>query len=529
MNNLLVDQTTLSSIMNSMASVKPVKEILDELPAEDIAGRDLVSRAYAFSEDAHKDQKRYSGEPYFLHVAEVAYSLAKIGLDAKTISAGLLHDTIEDGCATDKGIKEAFGDEVWHLVDGVTKLGKIRYHGLERHAESLRKLFAATAEDLRILIIKLMDRLHNVHTLEYVPKEKQHRIALETLEIYAPIADRLGMTFIKSELEDAAFPFALPEEYKRVKELLKERSAETEQRLDKIEKALKKLLAQNELREFKMETRKKGIYSLFRKLERKNWDITQIHDILALRVIVPTLADCYTVLGLVHGQWRPLPGKIKDYIASPKPNGYQSIHTTVYTGDGGALEIQVRSEAMHKEAEFGVASHLTYKEANGYVNARRGSGLEWIRQFLPGAERGSAEGKDTAQYTPGAELVPKWMRELAESEPDESTAEYIGDLKSDFFNHRIFTFTPKDDVIDLPFDASPIDFAYAVHSDIGNHLSGAKVNGKLVSLNSALKNGDIVEIITKNASKPTHKWLEMAKTNMARKHIRAALGEGVRK
>lgn len=513
-----------------MGSVRPLEGILNELPTEDTAGRELVSRAYAFAEDAHKDQKRYSGEPYFLHVAEVAYSLARIGMDAKTIAAGLLHDTIEDGCATIEGIRTEFGDEVYRLVDGVTKLGEIRYHGLERHAESLRKLFAATAEDLRVLIIKLMDRLHNVHTLEYVPKEKQHRIALETLEIYAPIADRLGMTFIKSELEDAVFPFAYPEEYKRVKDLLKERSAETEQRLDKIEKALKKLLAQNNLREFHMETRKKGIYSLFRKLERKSWDITQIHDILALRVIVPTLADCYTVLGLVHGQWRPLPGKIKDYIASPKPNGYQSIHTTVYTGDGGALEIQVRSEAMHKEAEYGVASHLTYKETRGYVHAQRGSSLEWVRQFLPGAARAQNPNMTVAHTTAHAapeELVPKWMRELAESTPEESSAEYIGDLKSDFFSHRIFTFTPRNDVIDLPFDASPIDFAYAVHSDIGNHLSGAKVNGKLVSLSSPLKNGDIVEIITKPSSKPTHKWLDMAKTTMARKHIRAALGETV--
>ena len=508
-------------------NVKNLKEILNELPADDAAGRDLVTRAYAFAEDAHKEQKRYSGEPYFIHVAAVAHSLAEIGMDATTVAAGLLHDTIEDGGATEAGIKEAFGEEVFQLVDGVTKLGTIRYHGAERHTESLRKLFAATAEDLRVLIIKLMDRLHNVRTLQHVPKEKQERIALETLEIYAPIADRLGMSVIKSELEDNAFPFAYPEEFKRTKELLKERSAESEKRLVKIEKDLKRLLAENNIRNFHMETRKKGIYSLFRKLERKNWDITEIHDILALRVILPTLGDCYTVLGLIHGQWRPLPGKIKDYIASPKPNGYQSIHTTVYTGDGGALEIQIRSDAMHKEAEFGIASHLSYKEATGYVTARRGSGLEWVRQFIPGALRGPQQANAPAAvaHSTPSELVPQWMRELAEARASDSSDDYMGDLKTDFFSHRIFTFTPKNDVIDLPVAASPIDFAYAVHSDIGNHISGAKVNGKMASLNTALKNGDIVEIITKPSAKPTAKWLDMAKTNMARRHIRNILGD----
>jgi GTP pyrophosphokinase len=332
------------------------------------------------------------------------------------------------------------------------------------------------------------------------------------------------MSVIKSELEDNAFPFAYPAEYKRTKDLLKERSAETEKRLEKIEKDLKRLLAENDIRTFHMETRKKGMYSLFRKLQRKNWDITQIHDIRALRIILPTLADCYTVLGIVHGQWRPLPGKIKDYIASPKPNGYQSIHTTVYTGDGGALEIQIRSDAMHKEAEFGIASHLSYKEATGYLNAKRGSGLEWVRQFLPrGIGGASAATVSATAHTTASDLVPSWVRELAEARTSGSSDEYMGQLKTDFFSQRIFAFTPKNDVIDLPIDASPIDFAYAVHSDIGNHLAGAKVNGKLVSLDTPLQNGDIVEISTKPSAKPSRKWLEMVKTNMAKKHIRAAL------
>lgn len=509
-----------------MASVKPLKDILALLPAGDEGGRDLVSRAYTFAENSHKEQKRYSGDPYFIHVAEVAHSLAAIGMDASTIAAGLLHDTVEDGGATEEQIKNQFGDEVAGLVDGVTKLGYIRYRGMERHTESLRKLFAATAEDIRVLIVKLMDRLHNVGTLEFVPKEKQKRIALETLEIYAPIADRLGMSTIKRDLEDKSFPFAFPKEYQKVRELLKERSAETEKRLHKIEKDLKRLLAQHGMRTFHIDMRKKGIYSLYKKLQRKDWDITVIHDILALRVIVPTLADCYTVLGLIHGQWRPLPGKIKDYIASPKPNGYQSIHTTVYTGDGGALEIQVRSDAMHREAEYGIASHLSYKEETGYTHARRGEGLQWIRQLLPGTARNNTVAIPNKKIRANAgALVPEWIHELAEARSEDSSDEFIGGLKTDFFSHRIFTFTPHNDVIDLPLDASPIDFAYAVHSDIGNHLSGAKVNGKLVSLSSALHNGDIVEIITKQSAKPTAKWLEMAKTTLAKRHIRQALGK----
>lgn len=508
-----------------MAAAKSLKEILGEYAGDDQEGCDLITRAYAFAENAHKEQERYSGDPYFVHVSEVAFSLAAIGMDATTTAAGLLHDTIEDGCATEDEIKEQFGDEVIQLVDGVTKLGKIRYQGLDRHTESLRKLFAATAKDLRVLIIKLMDRLHNVRTLQFVPKEKQSRIARETLEIYTPIADRLGMGSIKRDLEDEAFPFAYPKEYNRVRELLKERGTENEKRLGKIEKDLKRLLAQNNVREFKMSTRKKGIYSLFRKLERKDWDITRIHDILALRVIVPTLADCYTVLGLIHGQWRPLPGKIKDYIASPKPNGYQSIHTTVYTGDGGALEIQVRSEAMHREAEYGIASHLSYKEDTGYVSGKRGGGIEWVRQFLPGMTKPQGNAPEVKNVGTNA-LVPHWVRELAEArEGNHESDEYIGDLKTDFFSHRIFTFTPKNEVIDLPLDASPIDFAYAVHSDIGNHLSGAKVNGKLVSLSTPLQNGDIVEITTKPSSKPTAKWLDMVKTSMARRHIRQAIDD----
>ena len=347
----------------TIVNPRPLKDILEAMQSkaeDDIA---LVTGAYEFSREAHKNQVRYSGDPYFVHPAEVGFYLAQAGLDARAIAAGLLHDTIEDAGVTPATISEKFGAEVLVLVEGVTKLGALRYRGLERHTESLRKLFAATAKDIRVLIIKLMDRLHNARTLEHVPRvEKRQRIALETLEIYAPIADRLGMSVAKQELEDAAFPYAYPKEYEKTREFLKERGKENEKRLQKTEHDLKRELAEAGLRNFRTEARIKGTYSLFRKLERKQWDVNGIHDILALRVIFPNVADCYSALGIIHAHWRPVPGKIKDYIAFPKPNGYQSIHTTVYTGDGGALEIQLRTEAQHREALYGIASHLTYKE-----------------------------------------------------------------------------------------------------------------------------------------------------------------------
>ena len=513
------------SIIKYMLTVnaRPLKEILDAMAsksAEDIA---LVSYAYEFSEKAHAEQKRYSGEPYFIHPAEVAFLLAEIGMDAKTITAGILHDTVEDAHIKAETIKEEFGEEVLSLVDGVTKLGTLRYRGLERHTESLRKLFAATAKDIRVLIIKLADRLHNARTLEHVPKiEKRTRIAQETLEIYAPIADRLGMSVMKQELEDAAFRFAYPKEFERVRELLKERKNENEKRLEKTEKDLKRELGEANIRSFRTETRRKGLYSLFRKLERKQWDINQIYDIIALRVIFPTIADCYSALGIIHAHWRSVPGKLKDYMATPKPNGYQSIHTTIYTGDGGALEIQLRTESQHHEALYGIASHLTYKERQAGAGKRRG--MEWIRQFFPRLGRSTSSDTATTDKKETKDQVPDWLEQLAHAHHTaEESEEYLDTLKSDFFSHRIFVFTPKGDTIDLPVQATPIDFAYAVHSDLGNHMSGARVNGKMVSLDTPLGNGDMVEVVTRSNAKPSRKWHDIAKTNMAKRHIRAAL------
>jgi len=499
---------------------RPLKDILDSMSSKDAADIALVSNAYEFSEIAHKEQKRYSGDPYFIHPAEVGYSLAQAGMDARAIAAGLLHDAIEDAGVKASTIEEQFGKEVLTLVEGVTKLGALRYRGLERHTESLRKLFAATAKDIRVLIIKLMDRLHNARTLEHVPKvEKRTRIALETLEIYAPIADRLGMSLLKQELEDAAFPYAYPKDYEKTRELFKERKNENEKRLEKVEHDLKRELGEAGLLNFRTEARIKGSYSLFRKLQRKNWDMEKIYDMRALRIIFPTVADCYSALGVIHAHWRPVPGKIKDYIAFPKPNGYQSIHTTVYTGDGGALEMQLRTEAMHREALYGIASHLTYKERmEGGKRGRRGS-LDWLRQFFPSRSKSTA-----AIETNEKGAVPEWVHELAGAHhTSEESEEYLDTLKTDFFSHRVFVFTPKGDVIDLPMEATPIDFAYAVHTDLGNHMSGARVNGKMVSLETSLRNGDMVQIITKPAGKPSRKWHDIAKTSMAKKQIRAAL------
>lgn len=502
-------------------SLRSLKDILVTMASKDAADVALVSKAYEFAQNAHSSQKRFSGADYFIHPAEVAYSLARIGMDAPTIVAGLLHDVVEDAGVAAETISTEFDPEVLSLVQGVTKLGTLKYRGMERHTESLRKLFAATAQDIRVLIIKLMDRLHNVKTLEHVPRpEKRERIALETLEIYAPIADRLGMSVLKQELEDAAFPWAMPKEYEKTRELLKERRRENEKRLEKMEKDLKRELGDASIRTFRTEARIKGVYSLFRKLERKNWDIGAIFDILALRVIFPSVADCYAALGVIHAHWRPVPGKIKDYIAFPKPNGYQSIHTTIYTGDGGALEMQLRTEAMHREALYGIASHLTYKEEQRTHRSSPASGLKWLRQFIPGI------GSATRVVNASGNSVPEWVKDLARAyDQHEESEEYLDQLKTDFFSHRVFVFTPRSDVIDLPLGATPIDFAYAVHSDLGNHMSGARVNGKMVSLDTPLRNGDMVEIITKPSARPSRKWHDMARTSMAKKHIRSALNE----
>lgn len=500
--------------------IPTAQDIISQMASPSKVDISFITKAYDFVKEAHKGHMRYSGEPYFLHLAETAKKLASLGMGSRTIVAGLLHDSIEDTKVKKETIQKEFGEEVLYLVDGVTKLGELKYRGLSRHTESLRKLFVATSQDIRVLIIKLADRLHNMQTLEYVPKNKQKRIAVETLEIYAPVADRLGMGQIKRELEDLAFPYVQPKEYKETTELLKQKSKETEVHLEKIQKSLKKELAKQGIVDFSTESRIKGIYSLYKKLERKGGDITKIHDISALRIVVPSVSDCYKVLGVIHGNWRPLPGEVKDYIAFPKPNGYRSLHTKIFTGDGSIVEVQIRTKEMHSEAQFGIAAHMSYKD--GSKARRLNPNLVWIASLLP--ER-IFPGKETVPEKSGDKVaIPQWIKQIADAQDDvRKSKDFIKDLRTDFFSHRVFVFTPRGDVVDLPLNSSPIDFAYAIHSDIGDHTAGAKVNGRMVSLGTPLKNGDIVEIITKKSSKPTRKWLDVAKTTFAKKRIRAVI------
>lgn len=489
----------------------------------------LVEKAYEYSKKAHEGQTRFSGEPYFIHPAATAKILAAYGMDAITIAAGLLHDAIEDGRVSREDIERDFGRELLFIVDGVTKLGTHKYRGAERHAESLRRLMVATASDIRVLIVKLADRFHNMQTLEHVPEHKRRRIALETIEIYAPIADRLGMGKMKRDLEDLAFPFIDPDAAVHTAEMRKLKTQETEDGLAKVRKELGSELAKKGLKAFHSEIRMKGLWSLHKKLERKNDDISLIHDIAALRFIVPTIEDCYSTLGIVHALYKPLPGKFKDYIAFKKPNGYQSLHTTVVTPEAGIVEIQIRTEEMHRHAMFGIASHMSYKQLGKDIEKldketqkSRFSSLSFSwRSLIPSLMRVTKQD----HVVEGKTKIPPWLAELAEAHTAiEGSEEFVDGLKEDFFSHRVFVFTPKGDVIDLPATSTPIDFAYAIHSDLGDHLHGVKVNGKLVSFDTQLGNGDIVDVIRRDSAHPSPKWLEIVRTSLARRHIRNTLG-----
>ncbi len=506
-----------------------LKNILSAMSLSKKGDVEFVTRAYMLTRRAHRGQKRYSGEAYLDHPVSTAQYLANLGMGPTIVAAGLLHDTLEDSDITPEEIEKELSADVCRLVEGVTKLGHVRYQGVKRHTESLRKLFAATSQDVRVMIIKLADRLHNAKTLEHVPRDdKRERIAHETLEIYAPIADRLGMGLMKRELEDAVFPHAYSDEYKKVSKIFKEAGGDDIKRLERIHNNVKKKLAEYGLKKFQTSNRVKGLYSFFRKLERKNWDVTKIFDVWALRIIVDSVADCYTVLGIVHGEWRPLPGRVKDYIAFEKPNGYKSIHTTIHTGDGGIIELQIRTKEMHKEAQLGIASHFSYKEIKKGKKSSESGAISWIRQFIPARLWMEGQGKSSTGETKKTYIgddTPEWLKHMAEPQDvhDNNPHVFLQDMKADFFSHRVFLFTPRGDVIDLPLDSSPIDFAYAIHSDVGNHMSGAKVNGKMAALDSCLKNGDIVEIMTSSKSNATQKWIDMAKTGLAKRQIRSFL------
>lgn len=507
-------------------SMTTVKEILAQLQSPSPEDQILVEKAYEFAKKAHEGHMRYSGEPYFIHPSAVAKHLAELGLDAHTVAAALLHDAIEDAKATPEEVEKEFGAEVLFLVEGVTKLGKHKYQGGERHAESLRRLLVATSADVRVLIIKLADRYHNMMTLEHVPEAKRKRIALETLEIYAPIADRLGMGSMKKELEDLAFPAIDPDAYQHAIEVKKLKRKETDIGLARVQKELQHALARKGLKDFSTSIRLKGLWSLHQKLKRKGDDITRIHDIAALRVVVPTVDDCYTALGVIHAQWKPLPGEFKDYISFPKPNGYQSLHTTVVTAEAGIVEMQVRTKDMHQRAQFGIASHMTYKSLakNANKNTFQRISFPWIKDLVPSLlNLKRATPSSQTKGATNAPDVPQWLTDLKEAHIEVGADEFVEGLKSDFFSHRIFVFTPIGDVIDLPTESTPVDFAYAIHSDLGDHMQGAKVNGKLVSFDTKLGNGDIIEILKSKSAHPTARWLEYARTSMARRHIRNTL------
>lgn len=458
------------------------------------ADADMIRLAYDFADAAHKGQKRASGEPYITHPLACAQTLAEMKMPPAIVIAGLLHDVPEDTAVTLKEIEKNFGADIASMVRGITKLGKIKYRGAERYIENLRKMFMAMADDLRVIFIKFADRLHNLETLESLHPEKRLRIALESLEIYAPIANRLGMFEMKGRLEDAAFKYVYPEEYGWTVSTTKEKLAERERYIKKEARILESNLRKSGVKFINIYGRAKRLYSLYQKLQRHDRDISKIYDLIALRIIVREVADCYSVLGIVHSIWKPMRGRIKDYIAQPKPNGYQSLHTTVFTEDGKIIEVQIRTERMQEEAEYGIAAHWGYDEAR---SGRDEPKLKWIRELA----RLQKELNDKKQFL-----------------------ESLDSLKIDIFQNRIFVFTPKGDVIDLPERATPVDFAYAIHSDIGDKCTGARINDALVALNTSLRSGDVVEIIIdKNRKSPSSDWVGFAKTHNARSKIKSTL------
>ena len=456
---------------------------------------DMVDKAYNLAFEAHKEQKRDSGEPYIIHPIEVATILAELGMDTSTIVAGLLHDVIEDTEYTYDDIKNLFGEEVANLVSGVTKITKMEYKSKEeQQADNFRKMLLAMADDIRVIIIKLADRLHNMRTLKYRKKEKQKKTAMETLDIYAPLAHRLGISKIKWELEDLSFRYIHEEEYYDLVKQVAEKRAEREIYIKNIIEEMYNKLEEAGI-DSDIDGRPKHFFSIYKKMVNKNKSIEQIFDLTAIRVLVNTVKDCYEVLGIVHTIYKPIPGRFKDYIAMPKPNMYQSLHTTVIGPQGKTFEIQIRTFEMHRTAEYGIAAHWKYKEGDNNSEIKEKnfeSKLVWLRDML------------------------EFQKETADAQ------EFIEGFKIDLFTDEIFLFTPKGVVIDLPNGATPIDFAYRIHTDIGNKCVGAKVNGKIVPLDYKLKTGEIVEVLTSNNAKgPNMDWLNIAKSNQAKSKIRS--------
>lgn len=452
---------------------------------------DDVTKAYNLAEEAHKDQRRVSGEPYILHPLAVAQILADMKIDTTTITASLLHDVVEDTSYTLEDIKKMFGKEVAFLVDGVTKLSRLNYRTKEdQQLNSMRKMFLAMAKDVRVVVIKLADRLHNMRTLRYMRSDKQKRIAQETLEIFAPLAHRLGIFNIKWELEDLSFRYLEPDKYYDLVDQMKQKRHVREEIVNEAIDVLKKALDEAHIH-CEINGRPKHFYSIYKKMKKDNRDLSQVYDLFAIRVIVDDVKDCYGVLGIVHSLWKPLPYRFKDYIAMPKPNNYQSLHTTVIGTRGQPVEIQIRTWEMHRIAEYGVAAHWRYKEGNQTAN------------------------KDAFDEKMG------WLRNLLEWQDTSNPKEFVNALKLDAFSDEVFVFSPRGDVIDLPQGSIPIDFAYRIHTDVGHRCVGAKINGKIVPLDYKLKNGDIVEIITSKVGKPSLDWLNIVGSSESRSKIRS--------
>jgi len=479
------------------------KENLLNKIARKSSNPEIVKRAFKFAEEAHQGQKRASGQEYIIHPLRVAEKLSEIKLDSETIAAGLLHDVVDDTQKTLEDIEKEFGKNIAFLVEGVSKLGKLRYpkedaqtlpieergkEQIDPRTENLRKMFFAMAKDIRVILIKLADRMDNMETLKFLPKEKQKRIAMETVEIFAPIANRLGIGEVKGTLEDLSFPYLYPKEYQWIKDNLKERFKQRTKYLESLKLVLIKMLKKEGIKPIDIHLRAKHYWSLYQKLLKHDMDLGKIHDLIALRIIAKDVEECYKILGIIHKYWKPLPGRIKDYIATPKTNNYRAIHTTVFCVNGKITEIQIKTPEMHQEAEYGICAHWAQKER--ITPKARTRSFTWVSQL-----------KD-------------WQEKVTKSK------DFWKGLKFDFFIKRIFVFTPKGEVIDLPENATPIDFAFAVHTEIGKHCAGVKINGKMQPLSSTLNNGDVVDIIKDSSKKPSRDWLEFAKTNLASSEIK---------
>ena len=473
-----------------------IRHVQANRPSEDVSH---IRKAWDFCVKHHKGQMRASGEPYIIHPLEVAEVLAELKMDSTAIAAGLLHDAVEDTPATSEEIEEGFGDQVAHIVEGVTKIDKIQFANREdRQAENVRKMLLAMVTDVRVVLIKLADRLHNMRTLEHLQPERQEAIARETLDIYAPLAHRLGMGKVRGELEDLAFRYTDPVSFEQVQAAVEARRIEGEQFLRGVEDTLVDQLRENGI-EARVEWRIKRYYSIFQKLERSKVTFDQVYDLLAVRVVTQDVAACYAVFGLIHTLWRPVPGRIKDFIAIPRANRYQSLHTTVIGEGGHQFEVQIRTEEMHRIAEEGIAAHWKYKATDGAVTARDEERLNWIRQLV------------------------EWQKEM--TDPNE----FLSSLKMDLYPDEVYTFTPKGKVVVVPSDGTPVDFAYTIHTEVGHTCVGAKVNGRMVPLRTKLRTGDIVEVVTQKDHKPSRDWLTFVKSPRARNKIKHWLNEDQRR